>query len=963
MPELDAVYEEIYQMNTAADSESRNIAMRAYRWILAAQRQLLIAELTEAVSYDERGVSDLALTPELLLKLCSNFIFADLLQAVQFSHLSAREFLEKRCTHSVLDYSAVQNHKQAAISCLSFLTHNDIQGVKSLEVGTGFLGYAFGFWMVHSQLAQDFREEPPLKKLFQNMISNTPSNGKEPFLGWMNALEECQSALRMDGSFQHPNKLLASQSYPPNPLFLGCVWGFREVFDMVSCSIDLKQLNAQKKTGLYVACEYGNYDVALILLEKGADVNAITGAHGSALQAAASGGYEQIVELLLDRGASLNFRDYNDTSALGAAAKGGYESIFRRLFEMGADQGDYGSALRNAAAGGSRDLIKLLLDAGADVECLGGYGGRPLVEAAYKGRKEAVEILLEYGADVNGAGRPWGTPLQGCSGMGHTNIAELLLLHGARPNDVGGLYGSALHAAAARGHLDLMTVLLRNGADINLQGIRGDGYAVGTPLRVAAEYGVEQSVMFLLQNGADINKPGGADLHISTPLQTSIFTGRHPRLFKLLLEKGALAYPKAGEFNEELCLASESGDLEIVRLLIDKGADVNFIGGRWGTPLQASVIRRPDKERGEIAKLLIQEGAKVNLTDPARPRLSSALESAAVSGYLSLVKLLLKEGACLAQGQSDFGCALTAAAAGGRESIVQFLLDTNAEIDFSSKRYGSALHAAAENGNLKVVKLLLARGADVNQTGGRYHTALQAATIPFFGRGNGGNAFEVFQTLVEHGAEINKVGGKFGSALHSAAFKGFDSAVHVLIEKGANLNAFGGVYGYPLQAAASMEHDNKYFPYHDKEFYNLSTVEKLLDSGADVNALGGRSGSALRAAALVGNEDVVKLLLARGADVNLDFKQRGTALAAAVSLGRSNNDDEYIYRRKDRPESWFRNMVRMLLDSGAVVDGKVMEAATAAGDEKIISMLKEKFDESTVTDDHDDETMLGNLFD
>jgi hypothetical protein len=321
MPELDAAYEDIYQMNTAEDSESRKITMRAYRWILAAQRQLLISELTEAVSYDEEGVSDSALTPELLLKLCSNFVFADSSHVIQFSHLSAREFLEKRRSNSALDYSVVQNHNQAAISCLSFLTGTNLYNITSFTKGTRFPGYAVIFWMVHVQLSQGLREGPQLKSLFEDMVSNVSDHRNSAFVGWADALSRANHDLSHEyDASGHNSRLLATEANPPTPLFLACAWGFHDIFDIPSCVFDLKQLNVERKTALYIACKYGSHEVARILLERGADVDAITGTHGSALQAAASGGHERIVELLLERGASLNLRDEWNTSALGAAA-------------------------------------------------------------------------------------------------------------------------------------------------------------------------------------------------------------------------------------------------------------------------------------------------------------------------------------------------------------------------------------------------------------------------------------------------------------------------------------------------------------------------------------------------------------------------------------------------------------------------------------------------------------------
>lgn len=70
------------------------------------------------------------------------------------------------------------------------------------------------------------------------------------------------------------------------------------------------------------------------------------------------------------------------------------------------------------------------------------------------------------------------------------------------------------------------------------------------------------------------------------------------------------------------------------------------------------------------------------------------------------------------------------------------------------------------------------------------------------------------------------------------------------------------------------------------------------------------------------------------------------------------------FARSEKPSlAACRSVVRMLLDHGAIVDENVTTAAREAGDEEIISMLEEKFDESAITDDDEVGSMLGNLFD
>jgi hypothetical protein len=137
-----------------------------------------------------------------------------------------------------------------------------------------------------------------------------------------------------------------------------------------------------------------------------------------------------------------------------------------------------------------------------------------------------------------------------------------------------------------------------------------------------------------------------------------------------------------------LYFASLTGLIESVRMLLEKGADVNAQGGHYGNALQAASARGHD----QIVQRLLEKGADVN-----------------------------------AQG-GDYGNALQAASAWGHDQIVQRLLEKGADVNAQGGPYGNALQAASARNHDQIVQRLLEKGADVNAQGGTYGNALQAAS-------------------------------------------------------------------------------------------------------------------------------------------------------------------------------------------------------------------------------------------
>ena len=282
----------------------------------------------------------------------------------------------------------------------------------------------------------------------------------------------------------------------------------------------------------------------------------------------------------------------------------------------------------------------------------------------------------------------------------------------------------------------------------------------------------------------------------------------------------AMALKERNSYDQDvLYIAAEHGHHKMVKLLLDKGADVNAQSEQYSI---------------------------------------NALMAASLEGHEQMVKLLLDKGADVnAQAQGgDFSNALQAASIQGREQIVKLLLDKGADVNAQGGYYSNALQAASLGGYEQIVKLLLDKGADINAQDGYYSNALQAATVEGYE--------QMVKLLLDKGADVNSQGGYYSTALQAASAPGYEQIVKLLLDKGADVNAQGGYYSNALEAASIRGHEQ--------------VVKPLLDKGADVNTQGRYFDNALEAASVEGHEQIVKLLLDKGADVNAQGGDFGNAL-------------------------------------------------------------------------------------
>jgi len=227
---------------------------------------------------------------------------------------------------------------------------------------------------------------------------------------------------------------------------------------------------------LFTAADRNCVDLATVLLDRGASVDARDRLGARPLSRAARSGHLEMVDLLLQRGAPVNARDLNGATALYVAAERGQAAVVQRLIDKDADtdlRGRSGtSPLAAAAFAGRNQVVRMLLAHGANGRAADDTGKPPIVYAAASGSLDIVRQLLALDIDVNARYANDLTLLMWASGP-DPSVAEAQALEvvawlvgaGAHIDDRDDRGRTALMTAAEGNHAEVAQLLLKHGAD------------------------------------------------------------------------------------------------------------------------------------------------------------------------------------------------------------------------------------------------------------------------------------------------------------------------------------------------------------------------------------------------------------------------------------------------------------------------------------------------------------------
>lgn len=345
---------------------------------------------------------------------------------------------------------------------------------------------------------------------------------------------------------------------------------------LIANKADIDKPNAYQVTPLSLACEFGNTDAAIGLIDAGANIESKRMGGERPLMLAARAGAPRLLRHLIMKGAAVDAREVKGQTALMWAAAEG-----------------------NVAA------VKTLLDAKADPDLrLKKSGFNAFLFAAREGKQKVIDLLLERGCDVNQTLQPVRTggrnPRKEMSALllaiesGHFELALHLVANGADPNDQRSGFGP-LHA---------VTWVRKTR--------RGDDPSGDPPPRGSGRVDSLTFVKKMVQRGADVNlalkngrPPGKAQLNPknATPFLLAAKTADLP-LLKQLLELGADPTQSNADGCHALMAAAGIGAvavgeepgteeevLAVVQWLHDLGLDVNTVDKNLETAMHGAAYR------------------------------------------------------------------------------------------------------------------------------------------------------------------------------------------------------------------------------------------------------------------------------------------------------------------------------------------------------------------------------------
>jgi len=292
-----------------------------------------------------------------------------------------------------------------------------------------------------------------------------------------------------------------------------------------------------------------------------------------------------LLEGVVSRGADINDRDMDGRTPLMTAVLRGHVRGARALLALGADpllRDDHGgSVVYHFVAGiyGFRTgeshaeqlaLLRELMALGVDPNAPGPYGKTAVTVAAEKGLSDVIEALRDGGGSISASDAGGLTPLQTAAVHGQRREAITLLASGA-PLD----FFSAVALGMERKVMDF------------LAGDRALASAMLAPLKTSAlslaiRHGHAAVVRLLLASGAD---PTAPDLRTSS-LHSAIRHLPDPAILRLLVERGANVHAIDGDMNTPLNFAVRDNRLDLAAILLDAGADPNAETERGYRPMQ-----------------------------------------------------------------------------------------------------------------------------------------------------------------------------------------------------------------------------------------------------------------------------------------------------------------------------------------------------------------------------------------
>ncbi|KAL7917950.1 ankyrin repeat-containing domain protein [Trichoderma austrokoningii] len=711
---LEGLYQRNWARMSQLPEEERNRAFTLLRWVTFAAKPLTVAELAEAA----------------LISVDSNqYPRDDLPDAIDEEYINSEILGLCGSLLSIYDNpsdsgsSTKRENTSIAQICLRYIQCEEAWGVRASNVSGqiqgSFRDYAAEFWYRHAREAD--QEDGLMNKLIDALFDSDDVTTWERWREYYDAKEKSRAENLTETpleTFTQPGRVFYAAKLNLTNLTLRLIEKHPDHLDDRSIF---------GETALAAACSNGNEQIAQTLISSGADISLATWSGQTPLHLAARNGHLKLVRILLKSGSEVNSVDFRKATPLHSAAEAKQTEIAELLLQYGANviavdiQGH--PPLYSALRRNDINMAQLFIAAAPDQIKLAGkyYRWLPLHFAAHFNISESMRLLLDCGAN------PDLVSDQGSTG----EIVHLLIEKGADLNIPDGSGRTAVIFAAWNKNSEMIRELVENGAKLNMVDANVDS------VRILLNAGADQDLLMdntgssplflalLLKNGAN---PETETAGYKTPLCTAIL-GHHIEVVKLLLEHGAdstAVFLRSELIPSELAaglgqililelLLNHGVDLDTMRILLDKGADITAVDNGGRSALFYAARKGADYDRWTA----IHYAAHKGLADivPTLIELGS-LFHAAERGHIETIHILLDAGLTTLDQAED-------------TELIRDQLRTadQASINQAEAEGRTPLFNAAMRGYSDIVELLISRNADTNKRDRYNSSALFAALL------------------------------------------------------------------------------------------------------------------------------------------------------------------------------------------------------------------------------------------